>query len=55
VVDTVTISSLDPGASREVAVLGPACTSTVSSSADPEGVIVESAEDDNDHTVDCQA
>ena len=55
VVDTVTISSLDPGASREVAVLGPACTSTVSSSADPEGVIVESSEDDNDHTVDCQA
>jgi hypothetical protein len=55
VVDTVTIPSLDPGASREVAVLGPACTSSVSSIADPDGVIVESAEDDNEHTVDCQA
>jgi CARDB len=55
VVDTVTIASLEPGASREVAVLGPACTSSVSSLADPDGVIVESSEDDNAHTVDCQA
>jgi hypothetical protein len=55
VVDTVTIPSLEPGASRDVAVLGPACTSSVSSIADPGGVIVESSEDDNAHTVDCQA
>ena len=55
VVDTVTLASLEPGASREVAVLGPACTSSVSSSADPDGVIVESSEDDNVHTVNCQA
>jgi CARDB len=55
VVDTVTIPSLDPGAHREVAVLGPACTTSVSSVADPDGVIVESSETDNEHTVDCQA
>jgi hypothetical protein len=54
-VDTVTIASLEPGASRDVAVVGPACTSSVSSMADPDGVIVESSEDDNAHTVDCQA
>jgi CARDB len=55
VVDTVTIPSLEPGASRELAVMGPACTSSVSSIVDPDGVIVESSEDDNEHTVDCQA
>jgi hypothetical protein len=55
VVDTVTIASLEPGTSREVAVLGPACTSSVSSLADPDGVIVESSEDDNANTVACQA
>jgi CARDB len=55
VVDTITIPSLDPGASRDVTVLGPACTTSVSSIADPDGVIVESSEDDNEHTVDCQA
>ena len=55
VVDTVTISSLEPGDSREVAVLGPECASSVSSVADPDGVIVESSEDDNAHTMNCQA
>ena len=54
VVDTVTIASLDAGASRDVAVLGPECTTSVSSIADPDGVIVESSEDDNAHTVNCQ-
>jgi CARDB len=54
-VDTVTIPSLEPGESRDVAVLGPACTSSVSSMADPGGVIVESSEADNGHSVDCQA
>jgi hypothetical protein len=54
VVDTVTIASLEPGVSRDVAVLGPECTSSVSSIADPDGVIVESSEDDNAHTVNCQ-
>jgi CARDB len=55
VVDTVTIPSLDPGVSREIAVLGPACMNSVTSIADPDGVIVESSEDDNEHTVECQA
>jgi CARDB len=55
VVDTVMIPSLEPGDSREVAVLGPECTSSISSIADPDGVIVESSEDDNAHTVNCQA
>jgi CARDB len=54
VVDTVTIASLEPGASRDVAVLGPECTSSVSSIADPDGVIVESFEDDNADTENCQ-
>jgi CARDB len=55
VVDTVTIDSLEPGESRELAVIGPACTRTVSSMADPDGVIAESSEADNGHTVSCQA
>jgi CARDB len=54
VVDTVTIASLEPGDSRDLAVLGPECTTSVSSIADPDGVIVESSEDDNAHTVNCQ-
>jgi CARDB len=55
VVDTVTIAWLEPGDSREVAVLGPECTSSVTSIADPDGLIVESSEVDNAHTVNCQA
>jgi hypothetical protein len=55
VVDAVTIPLLQPGATREVAVLGPACMSSVSSIVDPDGVIVESSEDDNEHIVNCQA
>ena len=54
VVDTVTIDSLEPGENREVAVLGPPCTRSVSSMVDPDGVIVESSESDNTHTVICQ-
>jgi CARDB len=55
VVDTVTVASLEPGRRQDVAVLGPACRSSVSSMADPDGVIVESSEGDNAHTVTCQA
>ncbi len=54
VVDTVTVASLEPGESREIAVLGPACAGSITSTADPDGVIVESSEADNGHTVDCQ-
>jgi hypothetical protein len=53
VVDTVTVSTLAPAERREVAIRGPACTSTVASLADPEGVIVESSEGDNGHTLPC--
>jgi CARDB len=53
VVDTLTIASLDPGDSRELAVRGPACTSTVGSVADPDGVIVESSETDNGDMARC--
>jgi CARDB len=54
VVDTATISYLEPGETRELTVMGPACTNTVSSIADPDGVIVETSEDDNVHAVNCQ-
>ena len=54
VVDTVTIASLEPGAGRDVAVLGPECAGSVSSIADPDGVIVESSEHDNAHAANCQ-
>jgi len=54
VVDTVTLTALDAGERRDVAVLGPECTTSISSLADPDGVIVESSEDDNGDMVDCQ-
>jgi CARDB len=54
VVDTVTIESLEPGDSRDIAVLGPACRRSVASMADPDGVIVESSEGDNGDAVACQ-
>jgi CARDB len=53
VVNTVTLASLAAGESREVAVRGPQCGSSVASLADPEGVIVESSEDDNGESVAC--
>jgi CARDB len=53
VVDTVTIASLDAGDSRELAIRGPECTGTVSSLADPDGVIVESSETDNGDAMPC--
>jgi hypothetical protein len=53
VVDTVSVASLAPGGHRDIAVLGPECTTSVASLADPDGVIVESSEEDNGHTVAC--
>jgi hypothetical protein len=53
IVDTVTVESLAPGERREVAVRGPDCTSSVETLADPDGVIVESSEDDNGHVLPC--
>jgi CARDB len=53
VVDTLTIASLEAGDSRELAVRGPECTSSVGALADPEGVIVESSETDNGDSAPC--
>ena len=53
VVNTVKLTSLAAGERREVAVRGPQCGSSVESFADPNGVIVESSEDDNGETVAC--
>jgi len=53
VVDTITLAWLAPGDRRELTIRGPECTSTAASLADPEGVIVESAEADNGDTVPC--
>jgi hypothetical protein len=55
VVDSVTFASLEPGQSRDLTFMGPACNVTVSSMADPDNAIVESSESDNAHTVACQA
>jgi hypothetical protein len=55
VVDTVTVGALEPGETRDITVMGPACGSSVSSLADPDDAIVESSEADNAHTVGCQA
>jgi CARDB len=55
VVDTVTVASLEPGQGRDLTIMGPACTTSVSSMVDPDDAIVESSEDDNAHTLGCQA
>jgi CARDB len=53
VLDTVMVASLRPGESRLLAFRGPACTTSVSAAVDPDGVLVESAEDDNFQEVPC--
>jgi len=53
VVDSITIPVLAAGERREVAVRGPECASSVASLVDPDGLIVESSEDDNGDTVAC--
>jgi hypothetical protein len=53
IVDTVTVESLAPGEGEEVAVRGPECMTSVETRADPDGVIVESSEDDNGHALPC--
>jgi subtilase family serine protease len=53
VVDTATVSYLAPGERRDVAFTGPQCTLSVESLVDPDGVIVESSEDDNAHKLAC--
>jgi len=53
VVDTVTVPSLAPAERRTITIQGPACTSTVTAEADPDGVIVESSESDNANQIAC--
>jgi CARDB len=47
VIDTATVASLQPGERRWLSILGPECTRSVEAIADPDGVIVESSENDN--------
>jgi hypothetical protein len=53
VLDTVTVGFLRPGESRLLAFRGPRCTASVSAAVDPDGVLVESSEDDNVQQLAC--
>ena len=53
VLDTITVGLLGAGESRLLGFRGPPCTSSVSAAVDPDGVLVESAEDDNVHELSC--
>jgi hypothetical protein len=53
VVDTATVAFVGSGQSRLLAFRGPACTASVTASADPDGVLVESSEADNVHELPC--
>lgn len=51
--DTTTVGFLGAGKSRLLGFRGPACTASVTATADPDGVLVESAEDDNVQELSC--
>jgi hypothetical protein len=53
VVDTATVAFVGSGQSRLLAFRGPACTASVTASADPDAVLVESSEADNVHELPC--
>lgn len=53
VVDTATVGFLGAGDSRLLGVRGPACTTSVIASVDPDGVLVESSEADNVQELPC--
>jgi hypothetical protein len=53
VLDTVTVSPLGVGAQRLVGFRGPVCGASVKAEADPDGVIVESSEQDNGQELGC--
>jgi hypothetical protein len=55
VLDTVTLGFLGPGESRLLSFRGPRCTESVSVAVDPDGVLVESSEDDNVQQLACAA
>jgi subtilase family serine protease len=51
--DTETVSALAPGETRRLLLSGPACRGTVTAVADPEDVVREVTEQDNELTVRC--
>jgi CARDB len=53
VLDTVTVGFLRSGESRLLRVRGPRCISSVSATVDPDGVLVESSEEDNVEQLSC--
>lgn len=53
VLDTVTVGFLGPGESRLLGFYGPRCNDSVSTAADPDGVLAESSEDDNVQQLSC--
>jgi hypothetical protein len=53
VLDTLTVAELAAGGRRELSFRGPECAGSVRADADPDGLIVESFEDDNSHDVPC--
>jgi hypothetical protein len=53
VVNTVTIASLLPAERRELILHGPECTRSVEATVDPDGVLVESSEEDNADLIAC--
>jgi hypothetical protein len=53
VVDTLTLASLAPFERRLLTFHGPECRGSVTVAADPDGVLVEAAEDDNGQTLAC--
>jgi hypothetical protein len=55
VLDTVTLGYLDSGESRLLGFRGPRCTESMSAAVDPDGVLVESSEDDNVQQLSCAA
>jgi CARDB len=55
IVDTLTVSSLEPGEQRLMVIRGPECARLVTLEADPEKAIAESSELDNAHELACAA
>lgn len=53
VVNTVTVSALPPGERKLLNIRGPACRTSARAEADPDGLIVESSEDDNASELAC--
>jgi hypothetical protein len=53
VLDTPTVGFLHPGESRTLGFRGPPCIASVTAEVDPDGVLVESSEDDNVQELSC--